>query len=87
MAKKTSPLRAKRKPKPPVKVRASVRLDAYAIIRERVEVAAPAGVRRWLKHRDKPRLSDADVESLGERVADEVMLALGEVLAWHEVEP
>lgn len=73
-----------RKPKPPVKVRAAVRLDAYAIIRERVELATPAGVRRWLKHRDKPRLSEADIDSLGERVADEVMLALGEIMTWGE---
>jgi hypothetical protein len=74
----------KRKPAHRVAVRATVRINAYAAIRDRLEHVGASAVRRWLKHRDTPRLSEADIQSLGERVTDEVMVALGEILVWGE---
>lgn len=70
----------KRTPKPPVKVRSTVRIDAYGVIDERIHGSVSAAVRRWLKHRDNPRMSEADIESLSEAIHLEVMCSLCDVL-------
>ncbi len=69
----------KRKTKTKTKVKATIRINAYSIIAEAVEVGAALGVNRAYKHTDKP-----DREAIANAVSEAIMGALCDVLSFDE---
>lgn len=67
------------KTKPPVKVRATVRLRAYDVIAAAIEGAGTEAIRRALKHRDFELPRDIDA-AIATEVEHAVMSRLCEVL-------
>jgi hypothetical protein len=67
------------KTKPPVKVRAQVRLKAYSVIADAIAGSGLTAIRRTFKHRDDEP-SDSVSEVLAESLEAEVMSRLCEVL-------
>lgn len=68
-----------RKPKPPVKVRATVRLKAYSVIADALSGSGLTAIRRTFKHRDDA-LPEALAETLAESFEAEALSRLCEVL-------
>lgn len=68
-----------RSPKPPVKVRAAVRIKAYSVISDAISGCGLTAIRRTWKHRDD-ELPAGVSEVLAESFEAEVMSRLCEVL-------
>jgi hypothetical protein len=49
------------------------------------ENGAMRGIRRWLKHRESPELSEVEIESLAERIAQEIRDEISD--AFHVEDP
>ena len=60
----------------------AIRVDAYRVVSDAVEVGALRGVRRAFKHTDKP-----SQEAIAEEVENAVMSSLCEYLKFHEDDP
>ena len=74
------------KTKPPVKVRATVRLRAYDVIAAAIEGSGLTAIRRTWKHRDDSLLATL-AETLAESLEAEVMSRLCDVLDFGDGEP
>ena len=61
------------------RVTAEVKLNAYAVISDAVDVGVRLGLRRGDKHADDP-LTEQQLERMHEHVEREVMNALSEIL-------
>lgn len=68
-----------RKPKPPVKVRATVRINAYSVIADAISGCGLTAIYRTFKHRDDSLPDDVE-HVLAESLEAEVMSRLCDVL-------